>query len=829
MSTKHVVVDNPGSSGFFRFLKLALLVFVVLALVCGLALGVWLHSLAKDLPHFASVEEYHPVLGSTLYADTGAPIADFSIEKRQIVPFERIPRLLILAFVAAEDENFFQHFGVDPLHVLRAAWKNLKAGHFKEGASTITMQLARTFFLSREKKLTRKLREVILAITELERNLTKDEILWLYLNQIYLGHGAYGVQQASKIYYGKNVWDITLPEMAVLAGLPKAPGRDSPYVNPEKARGRKAYVLRRLFEEKYISAAERDAALAEPIVLHQPPDLFLESAPHFSEHVRKYIYDTYGEDMLYKGGLHVTTTMNFTSQVLAQEAVAYGLRRLTKRQGWFGPVARLPREQRAEFLANTEARYTDALPRRNRVYYGLVTRVDDAKKITRVRVANWEADIRLASMSWARKPNIDVFWEWVKLNRPSQALKVGDVVMVRPSDPKNVEDAKDFRSDAPIDPEKMVWELEQEPRAQAALIAKEPDTGYTVAMVGGYNFERSEFNRAIQACRQPGSAFKPVVYTAAIDKGWTVSSPIIDSPIVDGEWKWKWKPENYGEDFKGEVSLRYALQHSLNIPAIKTIDHFGVSTIIDYARRMGVKSAIAEDRSISLGSACMTPEDLVDVYAHFPLFGKKPKRVYVKTIMTSEGELLEDNRAYFDPSLDTAETLSRLEAAVLEDEPQIIPATTAFILTWLLEQVVQGGTGSGARALGRSCAGKTGTTNDAYDAWFAGYVPQLATVVWIGHDDNSRPLGRLETGGRAALPIWLDFMKRALEDVPVMEFEAPEGIHWVRVEEKDGRRVPSSATGGVKAPFKTGTNPPESAGGESGVNPDEFLKMSEIY
>ncbi len=826
---KKVVVVNEGSSGFVRLLKVVLILGVVLTLVgIGTAIGT-IYYFKKDLPTFESVDQYKPLLGTMVYAEDGTKIGEFAIEKRQIVEYEKIPRLLILAYVAAEDQNFFMHFGFDPIGMLRAMMSNVQAGHFKQGASTITMQLARTFFLSREKKLVRKIREIILAIFEIEANLTKEEILWLYLNQIYLGHGAYGVQQASRTYFDKNVWELDLAEMAVLAGLPKAPGRDSPFVNMPRATKRKNYVLRRMYEAGYITKAEREEAENEPIRLTEQINHFLAYAPHFTEHVRKYLYDKYGEKALYSGGLHVQTTLNVEAQKYAQDAMYHGLRSLDHREGYRGPLAHLPKDKWNVFLRNLERHYAGLQLQRNRRYYGLVTDVSDKKETVTVQVGQWVADIPLETMRWARKPNPEVYWANQQIKRPSWVLKAGDVIMVRPTDLKHAFDTFDHRSQMPLEMKKLIWVLEQEPIAQSAILAKEPESGYTVAMVGGYQFEKSEFNRAIQACRQPGSAFKPIVYAAALDGDWNVSTIIMDSPIVDGEWKWKWKPENYGEDFQGEVSLRYALQHSLNIPAIKTIDHVGVLKVKHYAEKLGVRTEIQEDRSISLGSACMTPEDLVNAYAHFVNGGRKPGTVYVKTVIDPYGNILEDNRVYYDIGLDFVEKLDRMEQEVLTVREQVIPETTAFLTAWLLTEVVNGGTGAGAKALGRPCGGKTGTTNDNYDAWFSGFTPSLVAAAWIGHDDNWRPLGKLETGGRAALPIWLDFMKNTLKDTPVEEFEAPEGIHWLRVDQKTGRLATDSTALTVKAPFKVGTQPAESMPENTEINPDEFFKMGEIY
>lgn len=827
---RKVVVTNARKGGCLLRLFFGLTLLGLLGLVAMAGAGAWLIlEIKKELPDFQSVDEYEPVMGTRMYAQDGTQVAEFAVEKREVIGYERIPPLLVLAFLAAEDKNFFAHRGFDPYYFTRALIKNIKARSFKEGASTITMQVARTFFLSREKKLLRKLKEIVLAMAILEQNLSKEDILWLYLNQIYLGHGAYGVQAASRTYFNKEVWELELDEMAVLAGMPKAPGRDSPYRNIENATRRKRYVLRRMLEDGFISHADYETALNRPITLQPPPDLFFQYAPHYSEHVRKYLYNKYGERALYKGGMHVMTAMNVQAQKYAQDALYFGLRSLDRRQGYRGPLAQIPENRRGEFLERLKAKYGAEPLTRKRIYIGLVTAVDDRKGETTVSIGSTEAVIPLDTMRWARKPDPETWFGSALIRRPGQALAAGDVIYVRATDREAVKKEQFWRSEEPIAPSQLIFVLEQEPAAQASLISKDPKNGYTAAMVGGYAFERSEFNRAYQACRLPGSAFKPFVYTAAIEKGWNVSTVIIDAPIVDGEMEWKWKPENYEESFKGEVSVRFAMQHSLNIPAIKALDYAGIENVKATAQRMGIRTNIQEDRSISLGSACVTNADLVDAYSAYPNGGWKTPTVYVTQILTQNAEILEDNRGYYDITLDIAEKMARMEAEILSTDHRVLPESTAFIMTWLLQQVVQGGTGAAALALGKPAGGKTGTTNDQYDAWFVGFTPHLTTGVWIGHDDNSRHLGVRETGGRAALPIWLDFMQRALRNAAPMEFPTVPGIHWVEVDRKTGRRAVEGASQTIRAPFKTGTEPTETMIVEGEQDPDEFYKMPGIY
>jgi len=824
-----VVVNGNSGGGLFSILKKILLLCVFLSFAAGAGMCWWLYTLKEELPHFDSVEQYRPLLGTMLYSDDGAPIAEFAIEKRMIVSYEEIPRQLILAFVAAEDKNFFYHFGIDLQGISRAFIKNVKAGGFKEGASTITMQLARTFFLSREKKLIRKIKEVLLAIFELEGNLTKEEILWLYLNQIYLGHGAYGVQQAAHIYFGKDVWELDLHECAILAGLPKAPGRDSPYTHPERARKRQEYVLKRMLAEGYITEEERAAALALPVQTIAGSDLFLDKVPYFSEHVRIYLHQKYGGEALYQGGMQVYTTVDLNAAEDAQIALVHGLRMMDHRQGWRGPLAKLNPDQWQAFNDKVKERFGPIKLIRRNIYPGLVTEVNDRENRAKVRVGDVEAELLLEYMRWARTPDPEVYWEWNPLQRISKALAVGDVIYVRPTDAAGMKEKFDFASRGTVKAGELIWALEQVPKANASLIAKDPESGYVIAMEGGYAYEYSQFNRAVQACRQPGSAFKPIVYTAALEKGWTVSTPIIDAPIVTGQNKFRWKPDNYGEDFKGEVSVRYAMAHSINIPAIKALDYAGIDAVHNMATRLGISSPVAEDRSAALGSTCMTVEDLVNAYSHFPQGGLKPRTVYIKMILDRDGNVLEDNRVYYDLSLFVSEQLEKLEEEVLTERERVLDEKVAYLTTWLMQEVVRSGTGTPAMVLNRPIGGKTGTTNNYFDAWFCGFTPNLVAGVWIGHDDNSRPLGRQETGGHAALPIWVNFMQPYHEGLPVMNFTVPEGIVWKTVDMKTGREAIAGQTQLVRAPFIKGTGPEEKMHIDGEAEEDEFFKGDDIF
>ncbi len=851
---KRVVVTNerkPGGKGpggkrsrLWRWAKIALISMLALSLVGGVGIGLYIKSALKELPEFSALNSYDPKLGSIIYASDESVIGEFANEKREVIPYENMPKLLILAFVASEDQNFFYHYGVDPLGILRAGVSFLLTGKKKQGASTITMQTARTFALTREKTFKRKIKEILMTLFVLEPNLSKEEILYLYLNQIYLGAGAYGVQAAAKAYYGKNVWELTLAQMAVIAGLPKAPGKWAPTVNYERAKIRQEYVLRRMLEDEYITQAEHDRAVAEDV--HPVPeyDPFLAKAPHFTEHVRKIIYDKFGMDRVLEDGLRVYTTVDLDAQKASQNAIWHGLRYLDRRQGWRGPLATVPKSLWNTFSQAYLDKHQHPVLRRDAVYPGLVTEVH--KKHATVRVGDVEAELPLSNCEWARKPKPEAFWEYDKVTDLTKKFEPGMVLLVRPTAKAKTRDLYDYRRQDLVERDKLIWDLEQWPKAEASILSKDPESGYVVAMQGGYAFEASEFNRAIQSCRQPGSTFKPIVYTAAIEKGWNPSTIIIDAPVVTEDWKMRWKPENYNSDFNGEVSLRYALVNSVNIPAIKTLDYVGIKPAIEYAHKMGISREIQEDLSIALGSACVSLEEMVNVFSHFPLQGYKPRTVYIKTITDRYGTIIEDNRVYYDLSLDPIEKMIKLEEEITSVRERVLKPTTAFIMSWLLTEVVRAGTGYDASSLYRkvkldkpaccldgTCSdenelgcedgvrigGKTGTTNDSFDAWFLGFTPHLVTGAWIGHDDNSRHLGKLETGGRAALPIWKDFMTNYLEGDPIGYLRVPKGIVWQFVDPKTGR-----LGGSVKAPFKVGNVPREHVIREGEADPEEFGK-----
>lgn len=818
------------------------LVFVVgLAGAAGLA---WvLKTYGGDVPDIAWAVNYRPPIVSDALSGDDQLLGEFYNERRRVVPYERMPKKLVQAFIAAEDARFFDHGGLDLFGIARTATKNLLAGRIKGGASTLTQQTAKAILISTwgferatARTFERKIPEALLAL-ELEQGFTKEEILAIYLNQVYLGHSSYGVQAAAENYFRKNVWDLSLAEISLLAGLPQAPSRYSPFRFPDRAKARRRYVLRRMLEEGMITQRDHDEAAAAEVVTYPVEDVFRETAPFVTEHVRRDIVQRYGNDRLLNDGLKIYATVDLDLEREAIAASLAGLSAADKRQGYRGPLANLDpkvqgdREEKARTELGDKAPAPVHLPLKSKT---LAERTQEFRRIQREKGAapgdvsgldpettyvavvlsvkkdeatvgvgdRIEGVIPLSEMRWARKPNPMQSFKWTQLGSVPEALSAGDVILVRalPADPKK----------AKKDDERVRFTLEQEASLQGALVSLDPKSGYIVAMIGGYDFNKSEFNRAFQACRQPGSAFKPLVYSAAIENlGWTVSTPILDAPIVydDPENAVRWKPSNYDMQFRGDVTLREALVHSLNTPAVRVLEAVGPRDAAAWANRLGITSKLNEDLSIALGSSCVTLWDMTHAYAVFNQHGRRVTSTFIRRIVDRDGRVLEDHSAYYDPWISLRNRLASGYAELFRAREQVIEPETAFITTNLMKEVCRSGTGARASALGRHVAGKTGTTNDAFDAWFMGFSPELVTGVWVGYDTYEMPMGRYETGGHTALPIWMDFMAAALKGRPVRDFSAPEGITWASIDPQTGRLADERTPSRVLAPYKTGTEP----------------------
>ena len=625
-----------------------LCLYIPLSMSCLLSIVLittFLFYFIYKIPSIDDFQRYKLPLASKVYSDDRELIGEFFLEKRIFVPLSKFPKHLKEAVISVEDSRFYSHGGIDLFGILRAFYSNIKAGEVIEGGSTITQQLVRSLFFNREKKLSRKIKEILLAI-KLERKISKDEILELYLNQIYFGHGAYGIEAASQTYFGKSVDEIDLQESALLAGLPQAPSAYSPFINPKKAFKRRNHVLKRMMMEKKISSSEFKIIEKYPLGLNVRNEKKIGN--YFIEYVRQQLEEKYKNSLLYKGGLHIYTTLNKEMQENAEDALREGLLKLDKRQRM-------------------------------------------------LNIVNGDSSV---------------------------------------------------------------------PEVEGSLLAYNPKTGYIKALVGGFDFNRSKFNRAIQAKRQPGSAFKPILYLAALDNGFTPADIIIDSPIVhvNLDTHRNWKPNNYNRMFSGKTTLRNALAFSRNVISVKLLERIGIDRVIEYAKILGIKSPLTRNLSLALGTSEVSLLELTSSFGVFASGGFKAEPIPIKYILDRDGKILD----------------------VFEiKKKRVISEETAYLMTSMLEEVVKNGTGRNARSIKRPIAGKTGTTNNFMDSWFIGFTPNLVAGVWVGFDEP-RSLGPHETGSKTALPIFVKFMKKSLKDVPIQNFSPPNDVTFVKIDKETG-------------------------------------------
>lgn len=748
---------------------------------------------SRQLPgDLTAIQDYNPSVLSQVYAADGSVIGEFYIQRRVVVPLDSIPKVMVQAFVAAEDGRFFEHSGVDYLRILKAFIKNLELRRRPQGGSTITQQIAREFFLRREVSYTRKIKEAILAY-RIERELSKSQILYLYLNNQYLGHGAYGVEAASQNYFGEHVSEVGLAESAMLAGLLQAPSSYSPYVNFSAAKNRQIYVLRRMYEEGFISLREAQRAAEQDIRIVSWEDVNDQVAPYFVEYVRKTVRAKYGSDSVYKDGLQIYTGLDIQAQRAANRAVQAGLRDLDQGRGFRGGEGYLKPEEVGPFLDRQAEEIRRAKvgirPRRGvdfrldieEKYQAVVSEIDDH---IRLRIGPFKAILDEESSGWAKRVAVA---EGVFAERSLRSsLKPGHLVEVR------------IRQ---YDRGRYIVTLDQEPRLQGAMVAIDPSNGYVRALVGGYDYRKSEFDRAIQARRQPGSAFKPILYSAAIDSlNYTQATVVLDAPITIGGWS----PRNFKNKFLGPLPLRSALAKSLNSVSVRLAERLGPRAIIDRAKRLGIESPLPQNLTIALGSTGVSLLELTNAYTVFAAGGRRIEPVFVTMIRGRNGQVLEDSRFINGSVEEPAESgdgsaAGRGGSRSSPVEYAISPQT-AYVMTNMLQAVVQRGTATKVKALERPAAGKTGT-NGLTDVWFVGYTRDLVAGVWVGYDDR-RPLGDNYTGGQVAAPLWLEFMKEALEGKPVREFEVPSGIVFNHLA---GNALSDSTSGAERIAFKSGT------------------------
>ncbi|OGP52341.1 MAG: hypothetical protein A2Y79_13780 [Deltaproteobacteria bacterium RBG_13_43_22] len=711
---------------FFVFLMAFMLFTSFLA-------GFYYLSLLYQLPNIKTLNDYNPPLATRILAADGTVIGYLFKEKRTLVPLSELPPRLIQAFVASEDARFFKHRGLDFWGIIRALWKNIWAGEIVQGGSTITQQVTKSLLLSPEKTLSRKIKEAVLAY-RLDQNLSKADILYIYLNQIYLGHGAYGVESAAQTYFGKKAQDLTLTESALLAGLPQAPSRYSPLLNPQKALERQRYVLKRMTEEGYISESEAQAAAETPIFYANIQDPNLTLAPHFTDLVRKYLFQTWGSEFVLKAGLVVQTTLDPSFQKAALEAVLKGTQAVQSRHIYTKTFEKVPLEKIHEYCPKLDQPIPKENKKRPEFSTGVVVQVDPIAQTAKVCMGQEWAVLPLSkpvvSASQIKGQKDDE--ELAKNETSPPPLMIGDVVRLR------------------WDPVRYSLTILDQNQVEAALLCVEARTGSVKALVGGKNYNQTEFNRAVQSKRQPGSSFKPIIYAAAIEKGLTPAMIVMDSPLYFGGPP-AWVPQNFDHKFLGPTTLRTGLIQSRNIVSIKILQRIGIQYAINFAQRLGISSPLYPNLSLALGSSGISLWEMVTAYSCFPNLGQRVPPYYIQQI---------------------TDRYKRTIYAYPPKAEQVMQINTAYTMNQLLEAVVKEGTGWKLKSLGKPVAGKTGTTNDFRDAWFIGFTPQYTAGVWVGIDDLT-PLGSGETGAQAASPIILDFFQKALSQTAPQEFPVP--------------------------------------------------------
>jgi penicillin-binding protein 1A len=691
---------------------------IIAAALVGALTGLFI-VYSTDLPQVSELERYRPSATTELYDDKGKIIGTFALQRRIIVQYDDLPKVLRDALISIEDKDFDKHWGVNFWRVLGAAYHDFRAHRGKEGASTLTMQLSRNLFLSQDRTLGRKFQEIMLSL-QIERRFTKQQILTMYCNQIYLGHGVYGFEAASQFYFNKRARDLTLSEAAVLAGLPKSPGGYSPITNPEKAVQRRNLVINSMLEDGKITAAEATKAKAEPVnvVLQSSPN---QLAPWFTEEIRRYLEKKYGSDEVHQGGLRVYTTLNTGLQRTANQVVLDGLVAYEHRHGWKGKLKNV--KDFAQTIQTYEHPDWEDQPEIGGYIHGVITATSPVAAT--VKIGHAEAIITEADMKWTGQRS------------PAKILSPGDIVYV-----KVISIADDGSAKVA---------LEQDSGAQGSLLAIDNATGDIKAMVGGRDYEESKFNRATQALRQTGSSFKPYVYTAAVEDGVLPDDIILDAPTTFISGGQPYSPHNYDGKFEGNITIRHALAESRNIPALKLAERASMRSVIDTARKFGITSPMPPYLPVALGSAEVTLFEQVAAYSTFPNDGVRVSPRYIRKVVDYDGHVLEEN---------------------YPEVKDVISSATARTMTSLLREVVLHGTAFTASALKHPLAGKTGTTNDFTDAWFIGFSPSVTCGVWVGFDEK-KTLGKKEAGALAALPIWINYMKAALVGLDNEDFFPP--------------------------------------------------------
>ena len=827
----------------YKFIKFCFYTAILMGVIGSAGIVYLYHYFSQDLPKMENMKDYNPPVISEVFSDNGTKIGEFWLERRILLSPQEIPKIMEQAIVASEDSSFFEHSGIDYWGIARAMLENLKAGQIVQGGSTITQQVVKSFLLTKHRTWERKIKEAILA-KKLEDRFSKKEILYLYLNQIYFGNRAYGVEAAAQNYFHKPARELTIAEAAMIAGLAKAPSQFSPISNYSRAKIRQEYVIERMLQEGFISKEQAEKAIKYKMNIYRSPtdkEFNMRYAPWFVEEVRRQLIDRYGRNTIYRNGLKIYTTVELDAQHMAQEALYKGLSELHKRHGYNGVLKNIPESEFEEFHFKTHKKmYHDAFQtskidpnlkdediaktevpiEKNKTYKGLITDIDKNKRTVTVRIGRFIGTILPQDYGWARKRNNDAigYEDVMYVKQPQSIFKVGDVIEVRVVD---VESLSKKTKAKYADNKELYLTLEETPLIEGAIFAYDPHSGFVKSIIGGKDFSQSEFNRATQALRQPGSVFKPLLYAAALDKGYRPDTIIEDAPlkIPDGPGRF-WQPKNYGGGFKGPIAFSDALITSRNIVSVRLILDIGVDYVTALLRKLGISTTIMKVYSMALGSNDMKLSEVTRAFGIFPTGGILPEYIFVKKITDRYGYVLEQNQpAKVDAFEKQIEVGSHVQQALvsqmesnadnlrkdlwteaqrfikrdyLELSPfeeiilygkhipdgYVMNPKTIYTMVGIMQEIVQRGTAYRVRSLGRPVAGKTGTTNDQTDCWFVGYTPNLVAGVWVGYDKAKNKVGGGETGGKSAAPIFLYFMQDYLKDKPIANFNITKDMQY---------------------------------------------------
>ena len=736
------------------FIKKSLYIFALISIVCLITIISILWSYSNKLPDYKFLKNYKPPVSSKVYSGNGVLLSDFSTEKRIFVPYSAIPPKIINSFLSSEDKNFFKHPGVDAKGIVRAIKNNIYNiinSKRLEGASTITQQVAKNFLLSNEVSIDRKLKEAILAF-RIERALSKKRILELYLNQIYLGEGAYGIASASLRYFDKSINELNYSEAALLAALPKAPSRYNPFKNEKLGKYRRNLVINNLYENSYITKEQHKELIKSEIKLKKRKRIYLENTRYFVEDIRKKVIEFYGHEKVYEQGFNIKTPLNLELQNLATKALRKGLIQYDRRKGWRGPlINKKIGENWRKDLENFNLEKSIGWE------LAIVKRVDKFEAVIETK-KNLFGTIGFENINWTRK-NL------------KELLKIGDIVYV-----KKIHDGN--------------YSLQQLPKVNGGIVVMDPYSGRVLAMSGGFSFKKSEFNRATQASRQPGSAFKPFIYALALENNFTPSTLVLDAPIVldQGSDLKLWKPENYGKKFYGPSTLRTGVEKSRNLMTVRISQELGIDKIINFSKKLNIYESPDELMSVSLGSAETTLLKITSAYCSFANGGKLVTPILIDRIQDSEGKTIFNNEKRLCINCDQISYEGNQTPKIKNNYKQIFSPQTAYQMTSILEGVIKRGTGKGLKDLNLQLAGKTGTTNNNTDTWFIGFTSNLVIGVYVGHD-SPRNLGKYETGSKTAMPIFKDFIKKAVTKYEARPFKIAEDIKMVVVDAKTGKKV----------------------------------------